>query len=217
MSPADNGQQPDTRQRILDAAEELFARRGFHATSLRVITRTAHVNLAAVSYHFGGKEALLDAVLARRLGPLNLVRHARLDQVSREAEASGGVPDLRALWCAFVEPTLSLRQADAGAEAFLTLIGQVLADTRGVMMASFLRQMAPLFLRLFEMTCQALPGVPRQLLFWRMHFAVGSLSHLMRCNDQSPVMPEGVSADVDVALLTDLLIDYTLAGLEAPQ
>jgi AcrR family transcriptional regulator len=209
--------QPDTKQRILDAAEELFARCGFHATSLRAITQAAGANLAAVNYHFGSKESLLDAVLARRLTPLNTVRQARIDQVQEEARAAGRKPDLSSLWRAFVEPTLSLRQEDSGAESFLTLIGQVLADTHGVMMASFLRQMAPLFLRLYDLTCQALPGIPRQLLFWRMHFAIGSLSHLMRCNDQSPVMPEGVTKEIDVAVLTDMLIDYTLAGLEAPQ
>ena len=72
--------QPDTKQRILDVAERLFATRGFHATSLRAITRAAEVNLAAVNYHFGSKDALLEAVMLRRLGPLNEIRQARLDQ-----------------------------------------------------------------------------------------------------------------------------------------
>ena len=56
--------QPDTKERILDAAERLFAREGFHNTSLRAITGEADVNLAAVNYHFGSKEALLDAVIS---------------------------------------------------------------------------------------------------------------------------------------------------------
>ena len=208
---------PDTRQRILTAAERLFALRGFHATSLRAITQEAGANLAAVNYHFGCKEALLDEVLARRLGPLNQIRTHRLDLVEKEAAAANRPPGLQALWRAFVEPTLSLRRTDSGSEHFLALVGQALAQPRGEVMEVFMRQMAPMFLRLFELTCRALPDMPRQLLFWRVHFAIGSLSHLMRCNDQSPVMPPGVSSTVEVDALTDMLIDYTLAGLEAPQ
>ncbi|HKL25247.1 MAG TPA: TetR/AcrR family transcriptional regulator [Desulfuromonadales bacterium] len=208
---------PDTKQRLLDAAEQLFALRGFHATSLRAITQAAEVNLAAVNYHFGSKEALLDAVMARSLGPLNQVRSGRLDEVERDAAAENRAPDLRALWRAFVEPTLSMRRHETGAEHFLSLVGQALAQPHGAVMEVFMRQMTPMFLRLFELTCLALPEMPRQLLFWRMHFAVGSLSHLMRCNDQSPVLPAGITAEIDVDTLTDMLLDYTLAGLEAPR
>ena len=64
-----------TKQRILDAAESLFMEHGFEATSLRSITAAAGVNLAAVNYHFGSKEELFQAVLTRRLDPMN---HARL-------------------------------------------------------------------------------------------------------------------------------------------
>lgn len=207
----------DTKQRILDAAERLFALHGFHATSLRAITQEAGANLAAVNYHFGCKDALLDEVLDRRLGPLNQIRTSRIDQVEKDAAAANRPPEVQALWRAFVEPTLNLRRNESGSGHFLALIGQALAQPRGEVMEVFMRQMAPMFLRLFELTCCALPDLPRQLLFWRVHFAVGSLSHLMRCNDQSPVMAPGVTTEVDVDSLTDMLLDYTLAGLEAPR
>ncbi|TVP55269.1 MAG: TetR/AcrR family transcriptional regulator, partial [Halomonadaceae bacterium] len=61
--------QSETVDRILDAAEELFAERGFSETSLRMITSHARVNLAAVNYHFGSKKALIQAVFARFLTP----------------------------------------------------------------------------------------------------------------------------------------------------
>lgn len=69
----------DTRSRLLDAAERLFAEEGFAAVGLRVITATAGANLAAVNYHFGSKEGLLKAVLERRIAPLNAEHRARLD------------------------------------------------------------------------------------------------------------------------------------------
>ena len=70
----------DTKESILDAAEKLFAERGFSGTSLRTITAAARVNLAAVNYHFGSKDALIEAVLARRVRPMNAERVARLDR-----------------------------------------------------------------------------------------------------------------------------------------
>ena len=65
--------QSDTVQRILDAAEVLFAQKGFAETSLRAITSRAGVNLAAVNYHFGSKEALVQAVFERYLTQLALI------------------------------------------------------------------------------------------------------------------------------------------------
>ncbi|MCH6551326.1 MAG: helix-turn-helix transcriptional regulator [Planctomycetes bacterium] len=61
-----------TRERLLDVAEELFAEKGIAGTSLRTLTKAAETNLAAVHYHFGSKEALLDAVFERRAGPMNV-------------------------------------------------------------------------------------------------------------------------------------------------
>ena len=77
----------DTKKRILDTAEGLFAEHGFPATSMRDITNAAGVNLAAINYHFGSKESLLIAVLQRRTLPINIARLSRLDAL--EAAAAG--------------------------------------------------------------------------------------------------------------------------------
>ena len=74
---AENSNQTiDTRERILCAAEALFMEHGYASTSLRLITARANVNLAAVNYHFGSKQALIREVFERRLGPLNAARVA---------------------------------------------------------------------------------------------------------------------------------------------
>src|ERR1700686_5344202 len=67
-------EQVDTKTRLLDAAEKLFGKNGFDATSLRDITAGAQVNLAAVNYHFQSKESLIDAIIERRLEPVNPLR-----------------------------------------------------------------------------------------------------------------------------------------------
>ena len=74
-----------TRERILDAAERLFAAQGFHAVSVRDITAAAGVDVALVNYHFGGKHALFEDVFMRRAEVLNAERLRRLELLVAKA------------------------------------------------------------------------------------------------------------------------------------
>jgi AcrR family transcriptional regulator len=106
----------DTKERILDTAERLFAKQGYAATSLRGIIAEAGVNLAAVHYHFHSKEALLEAVILRRSVPANRERLALLDRFEKEGE--GNPPSLEKVIEAFVAPTLRMsRDPQSGALA----------------------------------------------------------------------------------------------------
>ena len=73
-----------TKERILGAAEELFAQHGFAGTSLRQVTSRADVNIAAVNYHFGSKENLVNEVFRRRMDDMSRERLAAL-QLAVEA------------------------------------------------------------------------------------------------------------------------------------
>src|ERR1700752_4970176 len=95
-----------TKARILDAAEALFMEHGFEATSLRAITASAGVNLAAVNYHFGSKEELFQAVPTRRLAPMNQERLDLLSELEREA-GTDALPCDRILEAMFI-PALRL-------------------------------------------------------------------------------------------------------------
>src|SRR5258708_1544261 len=95
-----------TKDRILDAAEKLFGDNGFEATSLRDITTTAQVNLAAVNYHFQSKDSLIEAVIARRIEPVN---RKRLDML----DASGDNPSVEQILTAYLGPLFE-PQFDAG-------------------------------------------------------------------------------------------------------
>ena len=205
---------PDTKQRILSAAEHHFARDGYHATSLRSITTAADVNLAAVNYHFGSKEALLEAVIERRLTPLNKVRLNQLETLLKKAKQGEEVPTCRDILRTFIEPTLRLRQQGSDSEDFVALIGRILAEPRGVAMSIFMHHMEPLMNRLFQALALSLPELPRQTLFWRVHFALGSLSHIMRCHERHAIVPEDVNVDVEVGNLVELFLDFASAGME---
>ena len=76
----------ETKEQILDVAERMFAEEGVHGVSLRAIIAEAKVNLAAVHYHFGSKDALVEAVFERRVGPINEARLEWLDRIEAEEE-----------------------------------------------------------------------------------------------------------------------------------
>src|ERR1700749_373926 len=102
-----------TKERILGAAETLFARHGFVGASLRQVTAAANVNLAAVNYHFGSKDNLINEVFRRRLDVLNSERQRRL----AEAQTNPG-HCLEDVLAAFVEPALAVAQDAAGGAGF---------------------------------------------------------------------------------------------------
>ena len=101
-TPARNGRQRNGKERILDAAEQLFAQRGFYGVSLRDITQAAGVDVALVGYHFGGKRELFTAVFERRAEVLNRERLELLEAVRRAALP--GTPALEAIVGAITQP-----------------------------------------------------------------------------------------------------------------
>src|SRR5580658_6697560 len=113
----------DTKQRILDTAERLFGERGYDAISLRHIIGEAGVNLAAVHYHFGSKEDLLDQVILRKVGPVNEARLALLDQA--EQEASGAPVPIEQILRAFLIPTTEVARRNP---EFAKVMGRVVAE-----------------------------------------------------------------------------------------
>src|SRR5580700_9791679 len=110
----------DTKQRILDSAERLFADHGFDATSLRSIIADAKVNLAAVHYHFHSKDALLSAVILRRVSHVNRERLRKFVNCSRAADRA--LLSLDSVLEAFLGPPFPLG-SDPRSKTFLLLIG----------------------------------------------------------------------------------------------
>ncbi len=130
----------DTRILLLDAAERLFAEAGFAATSLRNITAAAGVNLASVNYHFGSKDALLEAVIQRRLAPVNDERLRRLE----ELEGQAGTEPLnleKALRCFLEPPFEKMREWGESGRLFMRVVGRIHSDTNPKMAAMFLKQL----------------------------------------------------------------------------
>ena len=204
----------DTKTRILDAAERLFVEHGFEATSLRQLTTAAGVNLAAVNYHFGSKEELFQAVLTRRLDPMNQERIDLLTKLEREA---GGKPlSCEKVLFAMLIPALKLaRDERRGGKNFLRLLGRAYADPAPFIRHFLSQQYAGMIGRYKEAFLRALPQLSRQELTWRLHFVMGALSYTLAGTDALKLFAQVTDTDND-ELLLQRLAPFLVAGLKAP-
>jgi AcrR family transcriptional regulator len=201
-----------TKDRILDAAERLFARDGFEATSLRAITTEAGVNLAAVNYHFQSKEALVQAVIGRRMGPINQRRLALLDAAESEAE-NRAVP-LDQILDAFLRPVLEI--VGSHAREFAPLIGRLYTEPGDFSERVFKDQFQPLAQRFIPAFQRALPDLPPTDLYWRLHFSIGAMAHTMGATTMLRVFSRGLCDPSDIEGTLARMKTFVLAGLAAP-
>lgn len=205
----------DTKHRILDAAEHLFAANGYRGTSLRTITAAAEANLAAVNYHFGSKQALIEAVIERRIVPLNRLRMRRLEEVRDTAHEQGVQATARQVMAAFVEPSLAFRASGPGARDFITLIGRALAEPDATVRNIFIGHIRPVVELLEECLAEALPDLPAHVLTWRLQFILGSLSHIMNNMDKLQAPPISLPPLTSPEEMVELLLPFLTAGMEA--
>jgi len=204
----------DTKERLLDAAEALFARHGCHATSVRAITREAGANLAAVGYHFGSKEALIQAVIDRRLAPLNEARLTGLEAVVSAAAAEARRPRVDALLRAFIEPTIHFRTRDPKERDFIAFVARLVHEPEPGARDHFFGRMRPVFERFLPALCAALPEVAPEVVQWRFHFCIGAMAHTLFVAVTPPFTGHPTAAEVDANHLVALLIPFLTAGME---
>jgi AcrR family transcriptional regulator len=205
-----------TKSRILDAAEALFMEHGFEATSLRAITTAAGVNLAAVNYHFGSKEELFEAVLTRRLDPMNQERVDLLTGLEHEA-APGPVACERILAAMFIPALKLARDPQRGGTDFLRLLGRAYADPAPFIRRFLSEQYAVMIARFKAAFGRALPELPKKELSWRLHFIMGALSYTLAGTDALKLIAELTPAETsDDELLLHRLAPFLLAGLTSP-
>lgn len=169
-----NGNQFSTKDRILGAAEELFALHGFAGTSLRQVTSRADVNIAAVNYHFGSKENLVNEVFRRRMDVMTAARLGQLEAATREHPGM-----LEPVLAAFVQPALAMAEDGQGGAAFVRVIARAYAE-KNDNLRKFLSDHYGHVLRDFAKAISAcLPALSKEELYWRLDFVAGALTYAM--------------------------------------
>ena len=201
------------KDRLLDAAEELFSDRGIDATSLRAVTSAAGVNLASVNYHFESKDGLVRSVFLRRLEPLNNERLELLDAL--EITAAGTAIELEAILDAWVLPALRMGQSPEG-KRFKRLLGRIYSEP-GDSLQTLLRELFGEILQRFSAAIgRTLPELSAEELMWRVHFMLGAMIHTVADQPSIRAFSGGLCDPSDIEGVRRRLIDFVAAGLRSP-
>lgn len=207
-----NNDKHSTRDRILDAAEELFARRGFDGVSVRRIMSKADADVSLAYYHFKSKRDLFDQVMLRRAEILNDIRLDALEAVEKRHAADS--PSVEEIIGAFVNPLIDLldREHEEWTHYF-QLIAQInnSPDWGGELMT---RYFDPLVRRFLEALRKALPDCDEADLFWSYHFLSGALTLTFAETGRIDNLSEGVAKSNDMASIRARMAGFLAAGFE---
>lgn len=198
----------NTKERILHAAEDLFAQHGFAGTSLRQVTSRADVNIAAVNYHFGSKENLVNEVFKHRMDDMS---EKRLSALAKTVEKDP--EDLEGILQAFIQPALALT-LDRHGGAFVRVLARAYAEKNDGL-RNFLSENYGQVLREFaKAIARCLPQLSKEELYWRMDFVAGALTYAMA--DFGLIKRQaGVSEKAHCEKAAQHLIRFAKAGLQA--
>ena len=209
----------ETKQRILVAALKVFGEQGFNAATLREITSEADVNIAAVNYHFGSKEALMRAVFGALARPVNELRLKLLDEY--EEQSRGRPLSLELIFDALFRPFVYLsRERKTGGFALARLVIQARALPQPFMKSVLAEQFDPVANRVVDAMGRALPHLNREEVFWRYDFALGAMLHVISDADRGfrrlNRLSKGLCDTDDPARIVEELIRFVVAGMRGP-
>ncbi|HKJ23198.1 MAG TPA: TetR/AcrR family transcriptional regulator [Myxococcota bacterium] len=206
----------DTKERLLDAAERLFAERGFEGASLRAVTQAAGTSVSAANYHFGSKEALLAATIRRRAAPVIEARAARLAAIERRV-GDAQLP-LEEVLDAFLGPIFEERARSGRSDDFRQIAARLFCDPPPVVAAlkrEVFGRTAACFL---DALARALPDKPRREIALDLQFLVGVMVHVTSGHLDDAPAPEGwptLDGTSDEVVLRRM-VEFVAAGLRAP-
>lgn len=201
-----------TKAAVFGAAERLFALHGFQNVSVRDITAAAGVNLASVNYHFGSKDALLFEIFRRRTAELNRERARMLHEA---AARHGGKPPVREILQAYFAPPLRWASPDNDRRISVQFI--IRARSEGTAdMREVLKNDVSHLSRFADALLAARPDLPREDVFWRLHFVLGMVHNNRFAEfDRLHHLSGGITREGDVDALMGRMLDFAEAGFSA--
>jgi AcrR family transcriptional regulator len=186
----------EAKQRILIAAESLFAEQGLTGVSLRQITSKAGANLAAVNYHFYDKESLCREIITRRIRPINATRLEALGQA--EARQPDTLAPLEEIMETMARPLFICGSDPAGYNpASRRLLGRIFIEPLPFASEILAAEMQPAMTRFGQAIRRHVPSLSPQDFVWRYSFIVGAMHHAMATLHDMKARTNGVCRNDD--------------------
>lgn len=202
----------DYKDRILDAAELIFADEGFAGAKMRDIANEAGVNQALIRYYFGSKEELFDDVFRRRGALLSGRRHVLLDDVLSRKDR----PKVEDIVLAYLAPQWEMKYSGPAGAAFVRLQARLHAEPAEHSFRLRREVYDSSVKRFISEISQLIPDVPKDVVSLRMAFLVGTylfmLNDLGRLND----LTDGQLGEVEKSQMLRHLTAFLTAGLKSP-
>ncbi|MCA6100546.1 TetR/AcrR family transcriptional regulator [Bradyrhizobium australafricanum] len=202
----------EIKDRIVAAAEHVFAEMGMEKATLRDITSRAKVNVAAVSYYFGSKSDLVHSVFDQLSTRLNERRIRDLDECLESAKQAGKSPDLRAILEIFIRPYLDGKSGRLFARMILQHRLAPSQVTQTIISAHF----DPMARRFIRAITEACPHVDAKFFFWRYVFMIGSVVYTVADTgilDRTAHLSGGKVRARSAADLAGAMLDFCVAGM----
>jgi AcrR family transcriptional regulator len=202
----------ETREKLVVAAENLFALHGYKSVSVRAIAAAAGVNWSLLGYYFRGKEGLLFEVYRRHCNALNAERF----QLLKAAKAKSQPPQLEKVIEAFVLPALSLAQTQAGGVSFSRLRAVLAAEDSKLLDQLVTENFDSSSAEFIDALCECLPELSRDEVLWRFHFMLGTIYYTASGPHRIKAFSEGRCDPANVSENMKHLIPFLAAGFRAP-
>jgi len=204
-----------TREILLDTAEELFSERGVEAVSLRNINAAAGVSPGVLHYHFGSREALVEALLLRHMDQLMKERRERVAELTARVET----PAIREIAEALVMPLAEMvLEEGAAGQRYVRFLARLYADRSELLWkvtsGYFMEALAPFA----NLIARVRPELPSEVINLRLTAAVHTMVQTLADIGSAPrpwqqELPEEAR---DPQLLIESLLDFIAGGLAAP-
>lgn len=203
------------RERILDAAEELFGARGFYGVTLRDVATQAGADTALLHYYFRGKAELFNSVLARRADNVNRTRMESLEAYER---AHGDEMTPHGVVWAYLKPTLELiTRGGAGMRHYGQVVAKVnssrTTDEFNVSVTPF----DPVVHKMIGMLKRVRPDAREEDLYWFYHMLSGAISLSLAETGRIDTLSNGQCRSADLETIFDRMALIFSAGLDGLQ
>jgi AcrR family transcriptional regulator len=207
---SDDREKTERGERILNAAEELFALHGYDGVTLRTLANAAGVDVALINYYFGPKQQLFDTVFQRRAKILNQERLSALEQA--KSEAAPEAVTVEKIIEAFLRPLeVAQESQDEGWRNYCALLAYVnnSAVWGPLLMSKHYNDLVDVFV---EALRHALPGSKDEDIYWCYHYMSGAMSLTFANTGRIDRMSHGLCRSDDFQAAYDRMIPFIAAG-----
>jgi AcrR family transcriptional regulator len=203
-------QRAETYEELLDAAEYLFSKHGWHGVTLRDVARRANVHVSLLHYYFKYKQTMFEAVFARR-APISVAR--RMEALDRYEADVGEHPTLEGALRVFLDTDLELYFSSEKWMNYAGFVASVSNTPEGAQLMDL--HFDPVVLRLISILKRAMPDVSEEKVFWGYYFITGALLHALGRTGRIDKLSGGLCRSEDVESITRYMAPFMAGGLEA--